>query len=1032
MDRHSPETLLRHAAWLRRLARRLAHDDATADDLVQETWLAAVRRPPERPVAPRRWLARVLRNRVARRYRDDVHRVRREARVAHAERVPPSQEKLVLSAELQRHIIDAVLLLNEPLRTTVLLRFFEGWTPREIAQHQQTPVTTVRSRLTAALRKLRRRLDRSYAGDRNAWVAIVPCLALDPNHCAPVVAASVPNASSASGSAFSLAGLQGIVIGGTFMGMKKPLAISGVLLVLLGGVAWLSWDRTRRDGGDSPAETGSTIVIDTEIETIHEPADRSVATETAQTAEIPEVMPVEGAVETQFGTLRVAVVWAESGAAAAGVWLRLVASTREDSSIDTELLRTNTEGVAEFIEVNPGPVEVLGVRGGRLEADVQVGEVTDRTLEIPRGIGVTGIVVSREGSPVERAAVWVSRNADWIDGAPVVQTDSEGLFAIDSVGPFRFVGARAAGHAPSPLVMLRASEGASAELRLELRGRGAVVEGLVLDSEGTPVADAVVQLQGGIEERKLVSVEGGYDGELASIIRTRSGEDGRFRFSGVVPGELFLSARTAGFAPWKSPVSVDESEATFVTLRLERGFALSGIVRSPTGAPVEGALVRAGGGYFRDLGTFTTETDAEGYYQLIRLPAGTLPLLARFDGLGQAKGQIEGRSGEAERWDASLSKWESIRGVVLDDDDGKPLVDWNVIVSAEAPTDATQPSRTKTSGDGSFELENCPDVPHRLSLYAPGSNYCLYMQRGVRPGSELTIRVRGVAARLPSAFVRGRLLDAEQKPVGNADVTVWPEGAQSVPFAHPDAETGRFEVGPLPPGKCRIEIEVRGYAKPRIPSPELAPHQTHDLGDIVLDVGATLVVELSLDDGSPLGAPNLSVLSERLDGSREYWRIERQEDDTARATGLPSGRYRVLAYGEGVALTETAFTIAAGDEVKRLRAVLRRGVERTLRLDVPPSSGETTAARAKPGLTLGGAAPRSKLRIYDGFDVLVHERWYSPGAAIPEEHRPTLAVGDYRVEAERDGVVYRSQKLFSVVNLEPSSEVIRVALQPSR
>lgn len=56
-----PEELLEHAAWIRRLARRLVQGEARADDLVQETWLAALRAAPRGgPLRP--WLARVARN----------------------------------------------------------------------------------------------------------------------------------------------------------------------------------------------------------------------------------------------------------------------------------------------------------------------------------------------------------------------------------------------------------------------------------------------------------------------------------------------------------------------------------------------------------------------------------------------------------------------------------------------------------------------------------------------------------------------------------------------------------------------------------------------------------------------------------------------------------------------------------------------------------------------------------------------------------------------------------------------------------
>ncbi len=70
--------------------------------------------------------------------------------------------------------MDATLALAEPGRSTILLRFFEGLPPREIAARQRVPVETVRSRVRRALAEIRKTLDRR-AGDRSAWaVALLP------------------------------------------------------------------------------------------------------------------------------------------------------------------------------------------------------------------------------------------------------------------------------------------------------------------------------------------------------------------------------------------------------------------------------------------------------------------------------------------------------------------------------------------------------------------------------------------------------------------------------------------------------------------------------------------------------------------------------------------------------------------------------------------------------------------------------------------------------------------------------------------
>src|SRR5262245_64613195 len=78
----TPEELLEHAPWLRRLAATLVAGDAAADDLVQETWLAALRHPPSAGAAGelRPWLARVARNLASNFRRGEARRAERDDR----------------------------------------------------------------------------------------------------------------------------------------------------------------------------------------------------------------------------------------------------------------------------------------------------------------------------------------------------------------------------------------------------------------------------------------------------------------------------------------------------------------------------------------------------------------------------------------------------------------------------------------------------------------------------------------------------------------------------------------------------------------------------------------------------------------------------------------------------------------------------------------------------------------------------------------------------------------------------------------
>ena len=49
--------------------------------------------------------------------------------------------------------------LSEPFRTTLLLRYYEGLAPNEIATRLGVPSATIRKRNQLALDKLRKRLD---------------------------------------------------------------------------------------------------------------------------------------------------------------------------------------------------------------------------------------------------------------------------------------------------------------------------------------------------------------------------------------------------------------------------------------------------------------------------------------------------------------------------------------------------------------------------------------------------------------------------------------------------------------------------------------------------------------------------------------------------------------------------------------------------------------------------------------------------------------------------------------------------------
>jgi RNA polymerase sigma-70 factor (ECF subfamily) len=170
------DDLLEHAAWLRRLADHLVRGvDEPASDVLQDAWVAALRAPPDvnRPLRP--WLSEVLRNALRKRLR-----TRRRARAREMEApdgAAPSPETLVERAEAQRILGELVLALDEPYRRAVLLRYFEGIEPSEIARLQGIPAGTVRWRLSEGLRRLRAALAARYGRlERGSSWGLAPLL----------------------------------------------------------------------------------------------------------------------------------------------------------------------------------------------------------------------------------------------------------------------------------------------------------------------------------------------------------------------------------------------------------------------------------------------------------------------------------------------------------------------------------------------------------------------------------------------------------------------------------------------------------------------------------------------------------------------------------------------------------------------------------------------------------------------------------------------------------------------------------------
>ena len=106
--------LLSEAQWLTRLARSLTRDAAEADDVVQETYAAALRSPPDSDRPPRPWLRRVLVNAIRMRHRGQSRRIANEEVTEQIREPARTPDELLERARIEQKLNDLVLELDQP------------------------------------------------------------------------------------------------------------------------------------------------------------------------------------------------------------------------------------------------------------------------------------------------------------------------------------------------------------------------------------------------------------------------------------------------------------------------------------------------------------------------------------------------------------------------------------------------------------------------------------------------------------------------------------------------------------------------------------------------------------------------------------------------------------------------------------------------------------------------------------------------------------------------------------------------------
>ncbi len=171
MERNAQETLYRdHVDRVLVFARQLTGNQADAEDLTQEVFLAAFRgldRFAGRS-SVRSWLIGI----AVRRWRDEWRRRHPHSDRSLEELGPERQPHAAGNDTLADRVVSTMALttalerLNLPLREAFLMVAQQGFTHREVAEILETPVGTIKWRVAEAVRQLRRALTEQEEASR--------------------------------------------------------------------------------------------------------------------------------------------------------------------------------------------------------------------------------------------------------------------------------------------------------------------------------------------------------------------------------------------------------------------------------------------------------------------------------------------------------------------------------------------------------------------------------------------------------------------------------------------------------------------------------------------------------------------------------------------------------------------------------------------------------------------------------------------------------------------------------------------------
>ena len=295
--------------------------------------------------------------------------------------------------------------------------------------------------------------------------------------------------------------------------------------------------------------------------------------------------------------------------------------------------------------------------------------------EVPH---ISGIVVSkRTGQPIPNAVIYLGGKERDVKRTV---TDASGRFWLNEDVSGKTIVVKAAGYG-FRFVQFPDGQRIVNGIRIEL-DRGIQAIGKVVDTDGKPIADALVSLivglsygRGGLIEGVHTDRNGRYVLSDLSPLLSYGISASHPKYKGARVKQAFIPVLHGTVAPTivmepryiPSSAAFQEGQGLLV-----RGVTVWGFVRTADGEPVAEAIVglgRAG----TDRQAVIVETDSQGKYRAEDVLAGSIHLLVRAKGFSPFHEPIDTTEGKKIERNVTLTESPILEGKVIDELTGNPI-----------------------------------------------------------------------------------------------------------------------------------------------------------------------------------------------------------------------------------------------------------------------------------------------------------------------------------------------------------------------